>query len=87
MHGREIFVMLLAVQDQADIDVEQAQEPALVGIVVGDSGEIGRRCRDRAVARLLGGLLVDIDGFSSPMALQNRRILPASTVVVNGLNV
>ena len=59
---REILVVLLAVQDQADIDVEQAQQAALVGIVVGAA-----RCRKvggagiAAIARLLGRLLVGVD--------------------------
>src|SRR4029077_18763817 len=59
--GRQILVVLLAVQDQADIDVEQAQQAALVGIVVGDGGQEGRRRRNRAIAGGLGSLLVAVD--------------------------
>ena len=61
MHGREILVVLLAVQDQADVDPQQAQQAALVGIVVGDGGEEGDGRRDGAVAGGLRGGLVVID--------------------------
>ena len=58
---REIVVVLLAVQDQADIDVEQLEQPALVGIVVGDACRNVGGAGIVAVARLLGGLLVGVD--------------------------
>ena len=58
---RVIVVVLLAVQDQADIDVEQAQQAALARIVVGDGLQEGRRHRHGAVARPSGGGLVDVD--------------------------
>ena len=53
--------MLLAVQDQADVDVEQAQQPTLVGIVGLQRAQEGGRRGDATIARGLGRRLVAVD--------------------------
>jgi hypothetical protein len=53
--------VLLAVQDQADIDVDQLEQPTLLRIVVGQRLQEGRRYRNLRVARLPGGFLALVD--------------------------
>jgi hypothetical protein len=53
--------MLLAVQDQSDVDVEQPQQPALVRIIGLERAQESGRRGDAAIACRLGRRLVGVD--------------------------